>query len=104
LIRKSYLDKMKGKKIVFWTGLTTVLVLGLTVYTIIASTHTIDQRREDIDTTYFTGSHPGYEPALRAAIMKTGWYRKFRNTRKDDSLGIYLKLAEEEGLYMIKKK
>jgi hypothetical protein len=95
---------MKTKKIVLWILIVVGVIIAFSIYTIVASTHSIDDRRRDLDTTYFTGKQPGYEPVLRAAMMKTTSYHQFLVTKNEDSLHIYLKLAEKEGMEAIKRK
>jgi hypothetical protein len=95
---------MKKNKIVLWVLIIAGGIIAFSIYTIVASTHSVDDRRRNLDTTYFTGKHPGYEPVLRAAMMKTSWYQQFLATRNEDSLHIYLKLAEKEGMEAIKRR
>jgi hypothetical protein len=89
---------VKPAKVVLWTVLIVGGVLAFSLYTMLSSTHTVDEMREHLDTTYFTGKHPGYEPVVRAAMMKTTWYQKFLTVKTGDSLHIYIKLAEKEGM------
>jgi hypothetical protein len=95
---------MKTNKIVLWALIIVGAIIAFSIYTIVGSTHSIDDKRRDLDTAYFTGKNPGYEPVLRAAMMKTAWYHQFLTTKNEDSLHIYLKLAEKEGMEAIKRK
>jgi|GEM_PF-5081009 hypothetical protein len=56
----------------------------------------LETKRHHLDTTFFTGKNPNYEPQIRSEIMKTEAYHKFLTTTNLDSLSLYLIEAETE--------
>jgi hypothetical protein len=95
---------MTMKKILWGIAIVFILFVLIQTIQLFFINGTVWKHRRELEKTLFLDPNTSYEPRLKAEIMQTEAYRKFKETKVMDSLRIYLRQASDEGKARLKSK